>query len=110
MAHPSSQDQPFFSFADEDYYYRSLTWSRDGTKIMYEKQDWEPIRDEETSLYSWADGWEYRFTDVFPTLSPDGSRFAMTQKQLGNSSIITYTADGQDIQLAFDAAEYMSLS
>lgn len=88
-------------------YYRSVSWSPDGTKILYEKQDWEPIRDEEKPLYSWDDEWEYRFTDVFPTLNPSGTRYAMTQKQLGNSSVVTYTADGEDIQLVLDAADFV---
>jgi Tol biopolymer transport system component len=56
----------------------------------------------ETPLYSFDSEWEYRFTDVFPTLSTQGS-LAITQKQLGNSSIVTMDPDGTDLKLVFDA-------
>lgn len=94
--------QALIDLSNEDVYYRSVSWSPDGTKILYEKQDWTPIRDEEKPLYSWDSDWEYRFTDVFPTLNRAGTRFAMTQKQLGNSSIVSYAADGTNLQLVLD--------
>jgi hypothetical protein len=55
----------------------------------------------EKLLYSWDDRWEYRFTDVFPALSRQG-RLVITQKQLGNSSIVTMSPDGMDQKIVFD--------
>lgn len=80
---------------------RSPAWSPDGTKVIYEKFDFTVIRAMDTELYSWDSEWEYRFTDVFPRLNSDG-RLAITQKQLGNSSIVTMWPNGTDVQLAFD--------
>ncbi|KAF2193134.1 tricorn protease N-terminal domain-containing protein [Zopfia rhizophila CBS 207.26] len=86
-------------------YLRNPSWSPDGSKVVYERQAWDPIRAEEKVLYSWDDEWEYCFTDVFPVPSRNGSRFAMTQKQLGNSSLVTYNPDGTDYKLVFDASK-----
>lgn len=77
--------------------------------MIYEKQAWTPVRAEEKVLYSWDNDWEYRSTDVFPVLSRDGSRFAMTQKQLGNSSVVTYNTDGSDLKLVFDASKELDI-
>lgn len=77
--------------------------------MVYEKQLWKPVRPEEKVLYSWDDDWEYRFTDVFPVISRDGSRFALTEKQLGNSSIVSYNMDGSDPRLVFNAADLMDV-
>ncbi|KAL1623258.1 hypothetical protein SLS56_008363 [Neofusicoccum ribis] len=79
---------------------RSPAWSPDGKKVVYEKVDFT-ARPMEKPLYSWDDEWEYRFTDVFPELSRQG-RLAITQKQLGNSSIVTMTPDGLDEKVVFD--------
>lgn len=56
----------------------------------------------EAQLYSFDSEWEYRFTDVFPTLSNQGV-LAITQKQLGNSSIVTINPNGTNLKLVFDA-------
>ncbi|EOD44421.1 putative tat pathway signal sequence domain-containing protein [Neofusicoccum parvum UCRNP2] len=79
---------------------RSPAWSPDGKKVVYEKVDFT-ARPMEKPIYSWDDEWEYRFTDVFPELSRQG-RLAITQKQLGNSSIVTMTPDGLDEKVVFD--------
>ena len=52
-------------------------------------------------LYSWDPEWEYRFTDVFPQLS-NQNVFAMTEKQLGNSSIVSMNANGTNEHLVFN--------
>lgn len=77
--------------------------------MVYEKQLWKPVRAEEKVLYSWDDDWEYRFTDVFPVISRDGSRFALTEKQLGNSSVVSYNMDGSDKKLVFNSADLMDV-
>jgi len=79
---------------------RSPAWSPDGNTVVYEKVGWT-IRPLEKPLYSWDADWDYRHTDVFPELSLQG-RLAMTQKQLGNSSIVTMTPSGTDEKVVFD--------
>ncbi|WP_285566608.1 hypothetical protein [Streptomyces sp. RTGN2] len=81
---------------------RSPVWSPDGTKVIYEKLDYT-TRTLDEPLYSWDPDWDYRFCDVFPALSKDG-RLAITNKQLGNSSIVTMRPDGSDQKVVFDTA------
>ncbi|WP_306322156.1 MULTISPECIES: hypothetical protein [unclassified Streptomyces] len=81
---------------------RSPVWSRDGKSVIYEKLDYT-TRPLDTPLYSWDPDWDYRHCDVFPALSRDG-RLALTNKQLGNSSIVTLRADGSDQKVVFDTA------
>lgn len=81
---------------------RSPSWSPDGKSVIYEKQDFTP-RPLDTPLYSWDPDWDYRFCDVFPVLSRQG-RIAFTEKQLGNSSIVTTLPDGSDRRVVFDPA------
>ncbi|MDV5824940.1 hypothetical protein [Sphingobium naphthae] len=82
---------------------RSPCWSPDGSKVVYEKVDFA-FRAQNKPLYSWDEDWDYRSTDVFPVLSKQG-RLVITQKQLGNSSVVTMKADGTDQHVAFDAAK-----
>lgn len=79
---------------------RSPSWSADGKKVVYEVTGWTN-RPMEKPLYSWDDQWDYRFTDVFPDISPQG-KLAITQKQLGNSSIVKMNPDGTDLEMVFD--------
>jgi len=81
---------------------RTPAWSPDGTQVIYEKVGWT-IRAMEKPLYSWDGDYEYRHTDVFPELSRQG-RLAITQKQLGNSSIVSMQPDGTDLKLVFDSS------
>ncbi|KAL2796374.1 hypothetical protein BJX66DRAFT_336124 [Aspergillus keveii] len=79
---------------------RSPAWSPDGKMVVYEKTGWN-ARPMKKELYSWSSEWEYRFTDVFPQLS-NQNRLAITEKQLGNSSIISMNLDGSDEVMAYD--------
>ncbi|MGW1022330.1 TolB family protein [Streptomyces sp. NPDC002577] len=79
---------------------RSPVWTPDGQSVIYEKVSFTP-RPLDTELYSWDADWDYRSTDVFPVLSQQG-RLAMTNKQLGNSSIVTMRPDGSDQKVVFD--------
>ena len=79
---------------------RSPSWSADGRHVVYEKIGFAP-RPQDKPLYSWDPDWDYRSTDVFPVLSRQG-RLAITQKQLGNSSIVTMKPDGTDQTIVFD--------
>ncbi|KAK7750485.1 hypothetical protein SLS62_007564 [Diatrype stigma] len=85
---------------------RSPAWSPDGKSIVYEKVEFA-ARPMEKPLYSWDEDWEYRFTDVFPELSLQG-RLVITEKQLGNSSIVTMNPDGSDHKLVFDATSKLN--
>lgn len=79
---------------------RSPCWSTDGTKMIYEKVDFT-FRKQGIALYSWDPEWEYRSTDIFPVLSKQGV-LAITEKQNGNSSIVTMRPDGSDYKIVFD--------
>ncbi|KAK3319704.1 hypothetical protein B0T19DRAFT_467358 [Cercophora scortea] len=79
---------------------RSPAWSPDGKLVVYEKTGWA-TRAIEKKLFSWDAEWEYRFTDVFPSLSPQG-KLVYTSKQTGNSSIVTANPDGSDQKIVFD--------
>jgi Tol biopolymer transport system component len=80
---------------------RNPAWSPDGKSVVYERPLFTPNRQMDKPLYSWDSEYEYRFTDVFPQLSKQGV-LAITQKQLGNSSIVTLNPNGTDLKLVFD--------
>ena len=80
---------------------RSPAWSPDGKSVVYEKTTWA-IRPMDKQLYSWDTEWDYRFTDVFPQLNAQKTRVVFTQKQLGDSSIVTMAPGGTDLQNIFD--------
>jgi Tol biopolymer transport system component len=80
---------------------RSPSWSPDGTQVVYEKVNFDVVRPMGKKLNSWDADWEYRFTDVFPQLSRQGV-LAITQKQLGNSSIVTMNPDVSNMKTVFD--------
>lgn len=90
---------------------RSPSWSPDGKQVVYEKTTWS-IRSAYKKLYSWDPEWDYRFTDVFPQYSTVDDRVVITQKQLGNSSILTFNTTGGDLKLIYDpsTADFLSSS
>jgi len=80
---------------------RSPSWSADGKTVIYDKVSFKP-RTQNQSLYSWDEDWEYRYTDVFPVLTPDG-KLVITEKSL-NSSIAIMDADGSNRKRIFEAS------
>ncbi|WP_199809920.1 PD40 domain-containing protein [Streptomyces sp. NRRL F-5126] len=81
---------------------RSPVWSPDGKSVIYEKVDFT-TRKLDAPLYSWDPDWDYRFCDVFPVLSRQGL-LAITDKQLGNSSIVTMRPDGSRQKVVLNTA------
>jgi hypothetical protein len=94
---------------------RDPSWLPDGSKIVYQIPSWTQQAGE-LKLWSYADDWEYRYMDVFPTHNTVANRLATTQKVLGNAngSLITssplYTGlidalDSYDIYSSDNATE-----
>jgi Tol biopolymer transport system component len=79
---------------------RSPNWSRDGQTVIYEKLGFKPLI-QNRPLNSWDPEWEYRHTDVFPVLTPDG-KLVITEKSM-NSSIAIMDPDGSNRKRIFDA-------
>ncbi|KAJ5711146.1 dipeptidyl peptidase IV/CD26 N-terminal domain-containing protein [Penicillium malachiteum] len=90
---------------------RSPCWSPDFKQVVYEKTTWV-IRDAYKQLYSFDPEWDYRFTDVFPQYSSVDDRVVITQKQLGNSSIVTFNTTGGNLGLVYDpsTADFLTSS
>ena len=80
---------------------RSPSWSPDGKLVVYEKVDYTP-RPQYQKLYSWDPGFEYRYTDVFPSFAKDGT-LLVTNKDV-DSSIVTMDADGKNKHMVFKSA------
>jgi Tol biopolymer transport system component len=70
---------------------RSPAWSPDGQHVVYEKVSFQP-RPQNLLLYSWDPAYEYRYTDVFPSFSKDGT-LLLTHKD-GDSSLDIMDPDG----------------
>ncbi|KAJ4386328.1 hypothetical protein N0V93_009222 [Gnomoniopsis smithogilvyi] len=79
---------------------RAPSWSRDGKMVVYQKIAYRPARNLEAPLYANDETFEYRFIDVFPALSRQGV-FAYSQKQGGNSSLVTVNLDGTDFRVIY---------
>lgn len=80
---------------------RSPSWSPDGRRVVYEKVDFKP-RPQNQLLYSWDPGYEYRYTDVFPTIANDG-KLVVTEKAVADGAISIMDADGSNKQRVFTA-------
>lgn len=82
---------------------RSPSWSTDGRHVVYEKVDFAP-RPQNQLLYSWDPNFEYRYTDVFPSFSREGT-LAVTdfESLLGNAeaSISIMDPDGSNKRRVF---------
>ncbi len=82
---------------------RNPSWSSDGRLVVYEKTDYAP-RPQNQRLYSWNPDYEYRFTDVFPSFSPQGILTTTgLSATLGNpqTPISTMNADGSNERRIF---------
>ncbi|PXA91745.1 hypothetical protein DMC25_05645 [Caulobacter sp. D4A] len=79
---------------------RSPVWSPDGKSVIYEKVGFK-ARGQFKPLYSWDPKFDYLHTDVFPVVSKDGV-LAITEKQQGNSSLVTMNRDGSNRRVVFD--------
>ncbi|QKX55910.1 uncharacterized protein TRUGW13939_03009 [Talaromyces rugulosus] len=86
-------------------YYRSPSWSPDGSKIVYEHVEWDPVRAIDKKMYSWNEEWEYRFTDIFPRMSP-GGKVAYTSQQTENASLVIINPDGTESRDIFDSSRF----
>jgi Tol biopolymer transport system component len=82
---------------------RSPSWSMDGKLVVYEKVDNTPMP-QNTKLYSWMPGYEYRYTDVFPSFAKDGT-LVVTSKDV-DSSITIMNKDGSNRRLVFKSATH----
>lgn len=79
---------------------RAPSWSSDGKMVVYQKIAYRPARRLESPLYANDEAFEYRFIDVFPALSKKGV-FAYSQKQGGNSSLVTVNLDGTNFRVIY---------
>lgn len=80
---------------------RSPSWGPDGRTVVYEKVDFAP-RPQNQRLYSWSPDYEYRYTDVFPTIAPDG-KLVVTEKAVSDGAISIMDPDGSNKQRVFTA-------
>lgn len=80
---------------------RSPSWAPDGSRVVYEKVDFKP-RVQNQLLYSWSPDYEYRYTDVFPTVAKDG-KLVVTEKDFSYGVISTMDPDGSNKQRVFTA-------
>jgi len=98
--------EPGLAYSDGTYVpgsMRNPAWSSDGRRVVYEKTDYTP-RPQNQRLYSWNPDYEYRFTDVFPSFSPQGVLTTTgLSATLGNpqTPISTMNADGSNLRQVF---------
>lgn len=90
-------------------YLRNPSWSPDGSQVVYEVLSWD-VRAAGKSLFSFDSTWDYRFMDVFPQFNIPTKRMAITQKQLGDSSVITSTPTYGDLEDVFDVDDVVAPS
>ncbi|CAK7222526.1 hypothetical protein SCUCBS95973_004871 [Sporothrix curviconia] len=84
---------------------RNPSWSPDGSRVVFEVQSWNVNRPAGKSLFSFDNNWDYRFMDVFPQFHIPTKRLAITQKQLGDSSVMVSSAMYADVDDVFDVKD-----
>ena len=84
---------------------REPAWSRDGRHIVYELISNLPLA-QNTRVYSWQAGIDYRYTDVFPMFARDGT-LALSNKDI-DTSLVTMNADGTGRTLVFKSSTHCS--
>jgi Tol biopolymer transport system component len=89
--------------ATKDSGIRSPRYSPDGRQMVYEKASFRPVRANGSALYSFDPEWKYRYIDVFPQLSRDGSELVYTEKGI-NSSVAVVKTDFTGYQRLYDAS------
>ncbi len=80
---------------------RSPSWAPGGQTVVYEKVDFTP-RLQNQLLFSWMPDYEYRYTDVFPTVAKDG-KLVVTEKAVSDGIIAIMNADGSEKHRVFTA-------
>ena len=80
---------------------RGPSWSPDGKQVVYHKIDNTP-RPQYKLLYSWSPEFEFRYTDVFPSFSPQGE-LLVTSKDT-DSSIAVMNKDGSNKRIVFKSS------
>jgi Tol biopolymer transport system component len=69
---------------------RSPHWSPDGKQVVYEKVAFRPPWEQGRKLFSWDPSWDYRYTDIFPQLSPDKTWYAISEMDGGGGLAILH--------------------
>jgi Tol biopolymer transport system component len=91
---------------------RSPSWSPDGKTVTYYRFD-TTNRLQYTRLYSWDSKWDYRYTDVFPTLCPKTGKLAITDLNFpfGNpdASVTVMNPDGTERRRIFHRTDGQAL-
>jgi Tol biopolymer transport system component len=85
---------------------RTPCWTPDGKQVIYEKFTWRGWQQNQP-LYSWDPAREYRYTDVWPAFSKDGTMVLTAKHEDG--SVDTMRADGSERKRIFDVTKQSGL-
>lgn len=90
---------------------RNPSWSPDGSRIVYEVNDYTQ-QAAELKLWSYQDDWEYRYMDVFPAHHIPTNRLSTTQKVLGsaNGSLVNSSPSYTNLSRALNAYDIYDIN